>query len=125
MRTIITYGVFLTSYHCCQTRGRSEGTEVPLSRSPSTFPLRCARLRAHIGHETSAHKKTWSAHKCSFQNVSAHISCTSFKIQKSSGTMLHIRYFMRTDFEKLEPWNIGHPSYEQHFLVITVVWQLK
>jgi len=34
MRTIITFGVVLTSCHCCQTRGRPERTEVPLSRSP-------------------------------------------------------------------------------------------
>src|SRR6218665_449853 len=32
------------------------------------FPLSYVRVHAHTGHETSAHKKTWSAHKCSFQS---------------------------------------------------------
>src|SRR6218665_4124061 len=27
------------------------------------FPLSCARVRAHTGCETSAHKKTWRANK--------------------------------------------------------------
>ena len=27
---------------------------------------------AHKGHEASAHRKTWSAQKCFFQNVFAH-----------------------------------------------------
>jgi len=31
------------------------------------FPLSCARECAHTGRETSAHKKTWSAHKYSLQ----------------------------------------------------------
>jgi len=36
--------------------------------SRTMFPLRCARrVRAHTGREMSAHKKTWRAHKCSFQ----------------------------------------------------------
>jgi len=38
------------------------------------FHLSCARMSAHISRETSAHKKPWSAHKCSFQNCFAHIS---------------------------------------------------
>jgi len=31
------------------------------------FPLTCARVRMHTGRDTSAQKKTWSTHKCSFQ----------------------------------------------------------
>jgi len=38
------------------------------------FPLSCAHVRAHIGRDTSAHSKTQSTHKCSFQNV----FCTYF-----------------------------------------------
>ena len=32
------------------------------------FPLSCARVRAHTGHEMSAHEKTWSTHKFSYKN---------------------------------------------------------
>ena len=57
------------------------------------FPL----SRAHAGCETSAHRKTWSIHKCSFQRMFfAHISYTSFHIQTSPGTMSHKRNFMHT-----------------------------
>jgi len=35
--------------------------------SEATFPLSCAHVRAHTSCKTSAHKKTWSAHKRSFQ----------------------------------------------------------
>jgi len=40
----------------------------------------------HTGHETSAHKKTWSAHKCSFlpKKCFCTYSYTSFQIQMSS-----------------------------------------
>jgi len=38
------------------------------------FPLSCARVRAHTGSETSAHKKTWGAHKCSLKKC----FCTHF-----------------------------------------------
>src|SRR6218665_342203 len=34
------------------------------------FPLSCAHVRAHTGCEMSAHRKTLSAHKFSFKNVS-------------------------------------------------------
>jgi len=53
----------------------------------------CMCVRVHTGRETSAHKKTWSAHKWSLQNCVLH---TLFHIQKSSGYMLHKRNFMRT-----------------------------
>ena len=36
-------------------------------RAQSMFPLSCAFVRVHRGRETSAHKKTCSAHKCYFQ----------------------------------------------------------
>jgi len=48
------------------------------------FSLGCACVRTHTGREMSAHKKTWSAHKC-FLHI---ISYTSFKIKMSSGKML-------------------------------------
>src|SRR6218665_2385612 len=62
----------------------------------------CARV--HIGHKTSGHNKTWSAHscKCSFQKyiLYAHTLSlymyTSFIIEMSSGKMLHKRTFMDT-----------------------------
>jgi len=60
------------------------------------FPLSCARVRAHTGHETSASKKTWSAHKCFLKNGFANISYTSLHIQINSDEMLHKRNFMRT-----------------------------
>jgi len=53
-------------------------------------------VRAHTGRETSAHKKTWSTHKYSFQKCFAPISYTSFQIQTSSGEMLHKRNVMHT-----------------------------
>src|SRR6218665_589273 len=37
------------------------------------FPLSCARVPAHTGRETSAHKKTSSAHKCYLQICLLHI----------------------------------------------------
>jgi len=68
------------------------------------FPLNCAQVCAHTGRETSAHKKTWSAHKCAHINVkghpkmfSAYISYMSFQIQLSSGKMLHKRNFMHME----------------------------
>src|SRR6218665_3729107 len=39
-----------------------------------------ARVRAHTGHETSAHKKTSIPHKGFSQKCFAHISYTSFHI---------------------------------------------
>ena len=38
------------------------------------FPLSCARVCEHTGHETSAHKKTWSVMECSIQKC----FCTYF-----------------------------------------------
>src|SRR6218665_4195673 len=43
----------------------------------------------HTSHETSAHKKTLSAHRCAFQKC----FCTYF-IVTSPGNMLHKRNFM-------------------------------
>ena len=37
-------------------------------QSVAMFPLSCAHVLAHTGHEISAHKKTWSTHKFSFKN---------------------------------------------------------
>ena len=51
---------------------------------------------AHAGRETSPHKKTWSAHKCSLRKYFALISYTSFQIQMSSAKMLHKRNYMCT-----------------------------
>ena len=42
-------------------------TDLSHEDSLSMFPLSCAHVRAHTGRETSAHKKTWSAHRISFQ----------------------------------------------------------
>jgi len=58
------------------------------------FPLTCACVRVHTSRETYAHKKTWSAHKHSFQKC----FCTYFirGILISPGKMLHKRHFMRT-----------------------------
>src|SRR6218665_2490811 len=33
------------------------------------FPLSCARVRAHTGRKTRAHKKTWSAQKIIFPEM--------------------------------------------------------
>src|SRR6218665_3617006 len=50
--------------------------------SKSMFPLSCARTSC----ETNAHKKTWSAHICSFKNC----FCTYFIIEISRPvTKLH------------------------------------
>jgi len=47
--------------------------------------LNCVRVHAHAhtGRETCAHKKTWSAHKCSFQKMFCTYWYTSFQIQMS------------------------------------------
>src|SRR6218665_3359208 len=66
-----------------------------LKRSSTMFPLSCAR--AHTSCETSAHKKTWSAHNCPFLKCLHIISYTSFHKQMSPGKMLHKRNFMRTE----------------------------
>src|SRR6218665_4004157 len=66
------------------------------------FPLSCARVHAHTGSETSAHKKTWSAHKCSLKKVFAHILYTQFQIQTSSGKMLPKKLYAHTDLKKLQ-----------------------
>ena len=66
--------------------------------SQPMFPLSCARVCMHIGCETSAHKKTRSAHKshkCSLQKCVFHIH-TSFQTQMSSGKILHKGNFMHT-----------------------------
>src|SRR6218665_2167971 len=58
--------------------GLSQGSVLGLSyTSYSMFPLSCACERACTGPETSAHKKTWSAHKCSLQKCGLHIFHTS------------------------------------------------
>src|SRR6218665_186737 len=40
------------------------------------FPLSCTRVRAHTGHETSAHKKTCSAYKMFLPKMILHIFLT-------------------------------------------------
>ena len=42
----------------------------------SMFPLSRAWVHAHSGHETSAHKKTWSAHKIFLPKMFLHIFIT-------------------------------------------------
>src|SRR6218665_836698 len=73
------------------------------------FPLRCVRVRAHTSRETSAHKKTWSTHKCLFKKC----VCTSFQIQ----VLLHRRNFMRTQTLKNQrehwPLPLGSLSFSQ------------
>jgi len=65
------------------------------------LPLSCAHERVHTGHETSAHKKTLSAHRCSFQKC----FCTYFihvvQIQLRHGKMLRNRNFMCTQTLKI------------------------
>jgi len=51
----------LSSYSICYEFGSQAHGLSPM------FPLSCARVHAHTGRETSAHKKTWSAQKISFQ----------------------------------------------------------
>jgi len=52
---------------------------------PEMLPLSCACLRAHTGREMSAHKKTWSTHKCSLQNN----FCTVFHTHHSKEIYVH------------------------------------
>src|SRR6218665_1131152 len=66
------------------------------------FRLSSARVCAHIGRETSAHKKTWSAHKCSFQNCVLHI----FHTRHSKFIRVQVKCctkdVLHADFKKLE-----------------------
>src|SRR6218665_879372 len=90
------------------------------------FPLSCARACTHTGHETSAHKKTWSAHKCSLQRCFAHTSYTSFQIQMNSGKMLQKIFFMHTDFKKLEgtlPQSTSERAYSPSHIFSRLGWQ--
>ena len=74
------------------------------------FPL-TVRLCCYTSRETSAHKKTWSTHKCSLQKCCAHVSYTSFQIQMTSDTMLHKRNFSwKQTFSKLEGTLMATPS---------------
>jgi len=40
------------------------------------FPLSCARVHAHTGRKTRAHKKTWSAQKiiCTKMSLQIHVN---------------------------------------------------
>ena len=67
------------------------------------FPLRCVRVRAHKGREMSAHKKTWSAHKCSLKNA----FCTYFihvipNTDESRSNVAQKKFYAHTDLNKLE-----------------------
>jgi len=53
---VIAYTSYV--FHCCLT----------------VLHLSCTHVRAYTGCETSTHKKTWSARKCSFQKC----LCTCF-----------------------------------------------
>ena len=64
------------------------------------FPLSCARVRAHTGHEVSARKKTWSTYKFAVKNDFAHVSYMSFYIKMSAGEMLHTGNFLCTQTSK-------------------------
>ena len=48
--------------------------------SLSMFPLSCAHVCTHTGHEMSTHKKTWSTHKFSFKNAFRPVSYISLFI---------------------------------------------
>jgi len=45
-----------------------------VDESRSMFPLSCARVRTLTSCEMSAHKKTWSAHKCFLHMFHTHRS---------------------------------------------------
>ena len=63
--------------------------------------LSCVRVRGHKSHETSAHKKTWSAHKCSFQWC----PCTYFihivpSTDESWWNVAQKKFYVHPDFGK-------------------------
>jgi len=67
------------------------------------YPLSCVRVCAHTRRETSAHKKTWSAHKCSFQKCFCR--CFIHVVPNTYGSRLNVaqkKFFPHTDFEELE-----------------------
>src|SRR6218665_3277520 len=85
------------------------------------FHLSCALVRACIGRETSAYKKTWSVHKCSLKNV----FCTYFihvilNSEEFRSNVAQNKYFAQTDFKELEGTLISSQSLEDLSLFICV-----
>src|SRR6218665_3199906 len=66
------------------------------AKSPPMFPLSCARVLEHTGLETSAHKKTWSAHKCSFKKC----VCLLFHTRRSKYRWVQVQMCPSTDGSK-------------------------
>ena len=68
------------------------------------FPLSCACVRVHTSRETSAYKRTWSAHKCSFQKCVLHIYFIYVvpNTDESWKSVAQKKFYVRTNFEKLE-----------------------
>src|SRR6218665_2305731 len=66
----------------------------------SYFSLSCAHVHVHTGHETCAHKKTRSTHKCFFQKC----FCTNFFIffSKLCGVCACTLVMRRAHTRKLE-----------------------
>jgi len=61
-------------------------------------------MHAHTGREPSAHKKTWSAHKCSFQKLLLHIYFIPV-VSNIDETWLNVaqrKFYAYTDLNKLE-----------------------
>ena len=92
-KTVFGYASSLVGASCteglqfiCELGNRiCDATHDPMKTS-SMFPLSCACVHAHTGHETSAHKKPWNAHKLlSLQKWFLHISYSPFQIPTSSG----------------------------------------
>ena len=67
------------------------------------YPLSCAHVHAHTGHETSAHKKTWSTLKSFFQKCFCtyfiHVIPNSDEFRKSVAQQ---KFYACTDFKKLD-----------------------
>src|SRR6218665_2916207 len=77
----------------CSSKQCSLQAMFPLSNVPSKL---CACARAHKSCMRRAHIRKLGAHiNVPSKNAFAHVSYTSFKIQMSSGKMLHKRSFMR------------------------------
>src|SRR6218665_3279046 len=75
------------------------------------FPLSCARVRAHTGRETSAHKKTRSAQKISFEKSFLHIFYAHHPIyRRVLVNVARKKFYAHTYFIKLEGTLIVDPG---------------
>jgi len=99
--------------------------KVPPNNSLAMLPLSCALLLACTMLETSAHKKAWSAHKCSFQNcVCSYIHI----VPNTDECWWNVQKFcVPTDFEKLEGtllpcWECSHIAYAVRLCNMIQLW---